>query len=263
VTCDQRQDQVLLYVTDGLDPSERDELRAHLASGCPTCAAALAEAQAMLAQIPQVLPRVPAPAEARDRLMQRVLAEAPGWKSGLKPASTGRHQLRALRIWGTIASLAAVIAIACAIYFELDGRRRVAQKDQEISELLAKRSPDLTQLLRGPNTKLAALERQQAQPAASGVVIWDHEKQKWHVSVFNMTPPPPDKVYELWYVLQDKSKAPIPAGTIKVDANGDGQMTLDLPKDIGPIAAAAFTDEPAGGEILKPTGAFQLKGTVQ
>ena len=45
---------MLLYVTDGLEPAEAQELRAHLASGCPQCAGALAEAQATVGHLPMV-----------------------------------------------------------------------------------------------------------------------------------------------------------------------------------------------------------------
>src|SRR5438552_9512135 len=63
---------MLLYVTESLDESERAELSAHLASGCPACAGALAEAQATVAHLPMTLPQQQAPKSARDRLLSRV-----------------------------------------------------------------------------------------------------------------------------------------------------------------------------------------------
>ncbi|MFN4241624.1 MAG: anti-sigma factor domain-containing protein [Tepidisphaerales bacterium] len=42
----QGEELLLLYAIDALDASEREAVRAHLASGCPRCAALLAEAQA-------------------------------------------------------------------------------------------------------------------------------------------------------------------------------------------------------------------------
>jgi hypothetical protein len=240
---------LLLYVTDtdALEVAERDELRAHLASGCPACAGALAEAQATVAQLPQALPRVPPPAGARDRLMQRVLADA---SSGSSPGATGSApNLRALRLFASIASVAAMIAIGAAIYFSVVAKR---------NETLASTWEKTTRSLNSQVT-LVSLEKMPPQPNARGRVVWDRDSGMWHVSVFDMMPPPPGKGYELWFITPSK---PVRAGMITVDAKGNGSMMVPVPKDIGPIASAAFTDEPLGG-VDAPTGAMQLKGDVR
>src|SRR5262245_58971545 len=64
-----------LYVADAMDASERQALRAHLADGCPRCAGALAEAQAVVSRLPEALPTLMPSAAARDRLMARVAAD--------------------------------------------------------------------------------------------------------------------------------------------------------------------------------------------
>src|SRR5580692_4997839 len=72
VTCQERQDLLLLYVADALDAAERQEMRAHLASGCQTCAANLLEAQAAWTVIPAALdPQQPA-SIVKQRLMNRL-----------------------------------------------------------------------------------------------------------------------------------------------------------------------------------------------
>src|SRR3954464_10698351 len=72
VTCDERQDQIFLYAADQLEPAEMEELRRHLSTGCPTCAGALAEAEATLAQVAASLDGIEPRPETRDALMSRI-----------------------------------------------------------------------------------------------------------------------------------------------------------------------------------------------
>lgn len=75
MTCAERQDWMLLYAIDGLDPIEQQEARAHLEGGCPQCAGALAEAQATAGLLVLgSLPAMPSPGVAQ-RLMARVQAD--------------------------------------------------------------------------------------------------------------------------------------------------------------------------------------------
>src|SRR6478609_1141917 len=72
MNCEQRRDLMPLLLVDALEPAEAAALRAHLATGCPRCAAYLAEADATLAYLPYALDPVDPRPEARDRLMERV-----------------------------------------------------------------------------------------------------------------------------------------------------------------------------------------------
>src|SRR5262249_33232926 len=108
--------------------------------------------------------------------------------------------------------------------------------------------------------KMFELVKAETQPRAFGRVMWDHDKDVWHVSVFDMQPPPAGREYELWFITPDEKK--YKAGMMTVDAGGNGSMIVPVRKDIGAIALAAFTDEPAGG-VEAPTGKPQLVGKVQ
>jgi anti-sigma-K factor RskA len=262
---------MLLYVTDALDAPERDELRAHLAAGCPACAGALAEAHATVAQLPQALPRIPPPPQARDRLMQRVLSDASSRRSMSGAASSARATggVRWSRVWGTAASIAAIIGIAAALVYNIDARQArekyaatLKDRDGEIAQLqsVARASQDAMKMLEASDLRMVSLEKKDPQPNARGRVLWDRDNNTWHVTVFDMTPPSPGKTYELWFITPQNK--PIRAGLMTVDASGHGTMTVPVPKDIGPIAVAAFTDEPLGG-VDAPTGVVQLAGKVQ
>ena len=76
MSCEDRRDQVLLFVAGELEDSATAELRGHLRSGCPQCAGHLAEAEAILAHLPLSLEPVQPPASVKSRLMARVSSSA-------------------------------------------------------------------------------------------------------------------------------------------------------------------------------------------
>ena len=222
---------MLLYVTDGLEESERAKLGAHVSSGCPACAGALAEAQATVAHLPMALPQATPPTSARDKLLSRVAADA----SPTRAAAPGRS------MWPRLAVAACVGAIIAGLAVWSSLRDRFNPS----------RTSDL---------QFVSLKGAEAQPKARGRVFWDLDHNNWHVQVFDMKPPPPGQLYELWFV--PKGKPPVPAGMFNVDQAGRASMVVAVPTDIGPIALAAVTNEPAPGPSLSPTGNFQLTGQV-
>ena len=143
MTCQERRDLILLYAADldALEPAERDELRAHLAGGCPSCAGALAEAEATMAQLPQALDPVTPSPQARDRLMQRVLATPKRGSNSFKIAPAvvtnpwWRYAAAALIL--IIAGLAALLAVERARW-DASEKQLVAilsQKNVQIADL--------------------------------------------------------------------------------------------------------------------------------
>jgi anti-sigma-K factor RskA len=218
---------MLLYVTDGLDAGERAELVAHLASGCPACAGALAEAQATVAHLPLVADQVMPPKSARDKLFARVAAGV-------------SQPVRKARRWMSLAVAACIGAILAGGAVWVTLQKQLAP-------------------IKASQLQLVSLTSQ-TQPKARGRVLWDHDHGRWHVTVFDMAPPPPGKTYELWFITPGGSK--VPGGTFDVDATGRGSLIASVPAGIGPIAVAAVTDEPIGG-VNAPTGSIQLVGEIK
>ncbi|CAN5681180.1 hypothetical protein BH09PLA1_BH09PLA1_15910 [soil metagenome] len=257
MTCNERRDSILQHVlndsdVDALSPAERESLRAHLASGCPTCSAALAEAEATLAQIPLSLTLQSPPAYLRDRLMQRVLANPRTATTAVAPRSDN--------VLRTLLALAACLAIgfAATFYFITPRyQRQLAARDARIQQLLTQNASteDMAQILNAENLQMVSLNHADPQPDAKGRLIWDRDRGMWHVSVFDMKPPEPGQTFELWYITPDQRK--IAAGTFDVDAKGNGSIMVKLPKDIGPVAIAAITNEPMGG-VEQPTGKVHI-----
>ena len=73
----------------------------------------------------------------------------------------------------------------------------------------------------------------------------------------DLAPAGDGKDYQLWVVTKGDDKVSVGV----FDAGAGGVVVLTEPADLPPgdIAAAAVTDEPAGGSP-QPTGSFQLLG---
>ena len=231
---------------DQLEPAEAEGLRRHLATGCPICAGALAEAEATLAQVAGVLDPIEPSAQLREQLMSRVTEvtqprqNPSGIVTSVSMSDTRISQTSnpwRLRIFATaLLSAAAAVAITWAVVIQpmREQRKRPAQL-----QMVSMTS--------------------ETQPTARGVVAWDKDHAQWHIAVFGLAPPPPGREFELWFIPPDGK--PIPSKTFTVDASGSATLVVPLPANIGPIAVAAITDEPLGG-VPQPTGKIQLAGKV-
>jgi type II secretory pathway pseudopilin PulG len=250
VTCDERRELLLLLAAGALTPAEQDDLRQHLATGCPRCASALAEAESTVAHLPLTLPaESPSPA-VRDQLMRRVLADKTSPRSAGVP-------------WLALAAAACFgIVIGSLLWQTTLGNQR-ADRIHELETALADRNSRLEEIqtaIGAPSLSFIPVAAQPAQPsAARGRILWDKQANQWHVYVFDMAPPTAGQQYQLWFVTADQQK--VSAGVFDVDSNGDASMVVSVPANLGPIALAAVTNEPAGG-LAQPTGNFQLLGNV-
>ncbi len=277
MNCKDRQDLMLLYLVDALDPTERDELRAHLESGCPTCASYLAEAEATTAHLAMALDPVQPRPEVRHRLMRRVKSQSgtmrltPADRATPPTSPTPSTAPRGNWVVTGSASLAAAVLAASFTHLavsipanqqriELEQlRAQVTQKNELVLDMRQRiETIDMTiQMLRSPSLKVVSLEGTTLQPEARARIFWDTTRRKWHFYAAGMQPAGIGKTYELWFITADEKK--IAAGTFDVDETGQGSLLTDLPEDLGPLALAAVTDEPEGG-VDQPTGTIQLVG---
>jgi hypothetical protein len=281
MTCEQRRDLMPLLLIDGLEPAEAAALRAHLAGGCTRCAAYLAEADATLAHLPYALDPVTPRAEARGRLMERIEQHAAtSYGHGRGSVDYVRPERAASRWrlpkWGrtilppALAACLTFIATARYMHTVQSGKVQVyqkelaartqefAQKEREVREL----TNDLVrpvELLRSPQVKQIMLEGR-VQPKAMGRALWDPKRQAWHFFAYNLGAVGPKDAYELWFVTPYGRK--VPASTFRPNELGYAHVVASLPSDVGPVAGAFVTDEPAVG-TFQPTGETHLAGKLE
>jgi anti-sigma-K factor RskA len=279
-------DQVLMYAAGALDEAEAEQVRQHLAGGCPRCAGLMAEAEATVSLLALTVPPAAASADARQRLMSRVAQE-----TAAAALSAGAISGGSTPWWALVAipsAIAAAVAAGITIFFAtrlapmqplqptvpeaaaVDLERtlgvlteQIEHDEHEIDALRAAQPAQMTQWITDPNLKLVSLTGTDKQPAgAEGRVFWDTNKGVWHFFGRGIKPADAGKTYELWFVASDGSMA-LPAGEFDPTPDGDATLVTNVPPAIAPkLTIAAVTDEPAGKPITAPSGSFQLKGSL-
>jgi len=245
MTCEERREQFLLDAIGALEPEESSELRAHLARGCVICAGSAAEGLAIAANYASQIPPVQPDPAVLERLMSRVNADVDRQRQPIPigPVKTNPLPNRAFRWLPTVASAAVAAGLAAVITAGVMWPR---VRDERI--------------LQTPDLRYVSLAGTDPQPKAHGRIFWDADRGVWHVYVFDLGPPPSGMTYELWFIGNDGRKTR--AGLLDVNGRGDANLVVQVPGDLGPLAAAAVTDEPAGGAV-QPTGTIQLVGKIQ
>jgi anti-sigma-K factor RskA len=246
MNCEERREQFLLDAVGALEPAESQALNAHLATGCTVCAGSAAEALAVAANLAmQIIPVEPDPS-VLDRLMQRVSASGqPAAVSSMKIAPFEQAAIaRRPSRWFPSLAAAAVAAVLAAVVTA--GVMWPQLRDER--------------LLKTPDLRYVSLAGSTPQPKAHGRIFWDADRGYWHVYVFDLAPPAVGKTYELWFIGNDGRKTP--AGLFDVNSSGEATIVSKVPGDVGPLAAAAITDEIAGG-AAQPTWKIQLLGRIE
>ncbi|HKE11761.1 MAG TPA: anti-sigma factor [Myxococcota bacterium] len=280
--CEERAEEILGYAADTLDAGEREALARHLATGCPRCAGALAEAECVVAHLAlSVAPEEPSPT-VRARLFARLEDALPSAPGAPDPAHSAAPR-RPGRRWqaGVAAALAAGL-VAIVTHFginrplvkEIEGLRtarealtarvaalegEVAKRDARIAGLEgdAARSTETVRMLRSPEVEVIPLRGGAAQPEAGGRLFFDHAAARWYFHASRLRPAGPGKTYELWFINHAQQK--VRAATFDADAGGEATLLVDVSEKPGALALAAVTEEPAGG-LEQPSGAIQLVG---
>lgn len=235
------------YVLNDLAP---DELRCFEAQ-LHTNKALQAEVKALstaLAFTPQALPIMTPPNALRERI--------------LKVSSTpSTALLKHYRVaWSKIvAGLMMLVALASGAYsFRLKHALYVSQHNNLESAEVMKVSATL---LQRPSTRLISLQGQGV--AAAGTVLFTPGKwQTVVVSLSNLPPLPPERVYRMWLTLKDGTT--LHCGSFNPDVKGSVFMKLSPPqappKDNK--AVGIFVTTAAASEPLTPDGIRVMSGSI-
>lgn len=270
---DQLAEQAAPYALGALNPGERAEFEAHLAT-CAQCAAEVWAFSSVASDLAQTAPPAePSPA-VRARLMAAI---AGGTKEQVVMTTQTRPPAappRTARGPWLAAAASALIAIALGAYtVQLRNRivnleraqdqaavryayslelasgaaREAASQAEEVAAVLA--APDLAQVL---------LAGQPAAPSASARAFWSRSRGLVF-NAANMPALPAGRTYQLWVI--PAQAPPISAGLIKPDASGRVTAVFKTPPDLPTPTAMAVTIEPDGG-VPAPTGDKYLVGVA-
>lgn len=301
VSCQEHAQHAMEYVLGMLEPEKTRALRAHLASGCPACAGAVAEAETVVAKMGESVTRVSPGAGLKKQVLDRVRAEG-------RPAVAGRVDARGVsrveagsgRRWWHVAlasaAAAAVVGAALVGFYQpkltatrqqlgasetklalaTQARQDASAKLAQMADELAARERSLSRaqnelaaatqnlrVMQARNLKLVALKGMGPSPQASAHLFWDKDTHGWCLVTHGLPQTSAKKTYELWLISKSNGKMDkIPAGTFDVDAKGEGVLRIRMPAHPGTPMLAAVTEEPAGG-VQTPTGQIRLMGHLE
>jgi anti-sigma-K factor RskA len=230
------------YAVDALDDLERARFERHL-SECPDCQAEVAglrEASALLADTVAVTP----PPALREQVLAGITSVRP-----LPPvvsehaAEAARRPRRRLRGLLVAAAAVTVLGTGVAIVQPWDDD---STSHEEPPQLTA-----IEQVLNAPDRRRIV---QAFEDGSKATVVVSADLSKAVVVTEDMAPPPPGKVYELWYQHGDEM---VPAGIMPDDP--DATVLLDGEAD--EAAAVGITVEPEGGSpepTTQPVALFPI-----
>jgi anti-sigma-K factor RskA len=262
--CDQFRELIEAYALGALDPEERAQIEAHLATGCADCAKAVEEARWLVCQLAYTAPEAAPSDMLKGRLMQTVRAEA---QSQAMPRVLPAKSAIPSWLWLGLAAL-----LIFSVYSTWNGRRlknEIREANQRAATLLAERQKI--------DEQLAETKREAAimmDPTSHRIALWGEHahpetlEAKWHsqlgVCIMGEKVPMPsaNHVLQVWFIPKKEGAAPMPSAMVRPDANGKLMLYVSAPPEsMDNTKAIAITEEPAGGSGW-PTSPILWSGNV-
>ena len=256
------------YVFGRLNPGNRKQFEAHLATGCVPCTKELVELHEAMALLPVLLKQEVPPQHVRERVLTdtsaRKTERPPLPKKPVEaPVKEEAPVSRRPRPWlgYTLVFLSIVIIVVLAIFVN-DLLSTIGGQERRVVELrgeLQKRD-EILSVLRSDRLEVIVLSGLGPSPAARGKILWDPSKKEAIVQTAELPESPANSEYQLWII---KNGRPSSVGMFAI--SGEKEMesffkVIDLTAgERQEIDGFSVTLEPKGGSA-QPTGAAYLRG---
>ena len=245
------EDLLPFYALDALTEEERDLVEAYLITH-PEARTQVEAMSRAASTLPQSVSPVQPASRTKQALMSRVAADERAHSSVQSQPSPRVNRLEAL--FRSFSLAAAVIAIIWVLILNV----QVLRLRNEIAALngaLLAQSKSLNQIIEklpqtnAPETITVSLKGTKAQPQAQGQLIADPTSQSAVLVITGLPPLEAGKTYQVWLI----ANAPVSAGLLTVDANGQGVLIVTSTESIGSFKSLGISVEPEGGSP-QPTG---------
>ncbi len=256
------QEDLALYAMQSLSADESAAVRAHLHE-CAECRAGLAELSSDLALVAMSVDQHPVPQGARERLLEKVAADAAAEGRNAEPVISITDVPPPRRVYSSIqwAAVAAMIVFSFALLLKNGSLNQELREQKSLVEHQAAetaRARQVLDLLTAKASQHALLTSGKTHPEPAGRAVYLAASGSLIFQANNLEPLPQDKTYELW-VIPANGKAPIPAGLFRPNAAGSASVILPpLPTGV-PAKAFGVTVERAQGSTT-PTAPILLAG---
>lgn len=240
-------EDLALYAMGALDEQECPELEAHLGT-CGECRRELEALRADMALLALSATGPHPPQRSRERLMAAISEEQ---RQSSEPEDAPVLR-RLFPRWLTLAPAAIAVVLAATSLGLLLEVQRLKDANAKLAIDVEKAKQDgayakgILDMVTDPKAQRMTLVAAKTTPPAHINVIY--RKDKGHILLLasNLAPIPDDRVYELW-LLPAGGGAPMPSGTFRIDANGNGMMPHTMEAEGIDAQGFAVTVEPPGG----------------
>jgi anti-sigma-K factor RskA len=280
------EDQIDAYALGILEDEAVAQVEAHLA-GCPDCQRLLRQARAVVTLLALAPRQMQPPAALKGRILARIAQEERGGAPGRQPqapprqapgapgATTTRGEAVLEGGQGGVSpsdpTRAAPLpditperqGLMESLRHFLPGRkggqapeaaRPGAQAPGEQQQL-----QQILRLLRAPHPAVWELSGTAEAPQARARLLGSPEESMAVLVVSGLEPLPPERDYQLWFLREGK---PVGSAVFDVPDNGEGQILVRVPGQLGQYELAAITPEPVGGSP-GPTGPIIIAGELK
>lgn len=247
------------YVLDALTEEEKKEVESYLAEH-PDARSQVQELQSGASALPYAVSPVEPPRHVKEALMARVNADA-RVNTAARVASSVRTSPQAARrgirfedIFRVLSLGAAAIALLWA--FVLNAQvARLQNQIASLNEQVTEQKQSIDELIRNlPQTDQSdvitvSLKSTEAQPRPLGQLIANPNDQSAVLVISGLPPLEAGKTYQVWLI----GDAPVSAGLLTVDQNGQSVLIVTSEEAIGSFNSLGISIEPEGGST-EPTG---------
>ena len=239
------------YALDALTDEERELVENYLTQH-PEARQQLEAMSDTVSALPLGVSSVEPSPRIKEALMRRVVADERARPSAQSQPS--RRERRFESLFRILSLGAAAIALIWVVVLN----SQVVRLRSEIAKLnsaLAEQSNTLNQIIQKlpqttPSTTITvSLRGTKVEPQAQGQLIADPASQSAVLVVTGLPPLQPGKTYQVWLI----ANAPVSAGLLTVDANGQGVLIITSKESIGSFKSLGISVEPKGGSP-QPTG---------
>jgi anti-sigma-K factor RskA len=248
------------YVLDALTDEERELVESYLAEH-PEARTQIRDLERAASALPYGISPVEPPQHVKEALMARVAADAQAREhlSASAPAPVksqpSRRVMRFENFFRSLSLAATAIAIVWVILLNV----QVARLRNEIftlNERLAAQAESLQQIITNlpqtnpSNVITVSLKGTEVQPEIQGQLIADPSEQSAVLVISGLPRLEAGRTYQVWLI---NGGAPVSAGLLTVDENGQGVFIVASESAIGSFNALGISIEPDGGSP-EPTG---------
>ena len=243
------------YALDALTEEEKQLVESYLAEH-PEARPQVLELQSGASALPDSVSPVEPPRHVKEALMARIAADVQARERSSSRVENppARRGLRFEDVFRVLSLGAATVAIVWA--FVLNAQVRSLRNEiSALNEQVAAQSQSIDELVQNlPQTDpsdviTVSLKSTEEQPRALGQLIANPNDKSAVLVISGLPPLEPGRTYQVWLI----GGAPVSAGLLTVDENGQSVLIITSEEAIGSFNSVGISIEPEGGSE-QPTG---------